>query len=131
MDRFPGVIIFGCLRPPDRSSEQGQTSLLVTSELAAALPEAFIARLRAEGLRHKLRYSDASAPPGTSTTVKSWQDSLGVATRSEAEDACAARGWDSQWSADGTLTISYTRPAFARHPSGTEVLFVTDLSTAW
>ena len=132
VDQFPGIIIFGCLQPPERAGEQGQTSLLVTAELMAQLPEAFVARLAAEGLRHKLRYSDAEAPEGTPATVKSWQDTLSVTTRTDAEAACTARGWETEWSADGTLTISYVRPAFARHPhSGAEVLFVTDLSTAW
>jgi hypothetical protein len=134
VDRWPGLIIFGCLLPPESAHAQGQTSLVHTAELASHLPPTFLERLAKEGLQHRLRYSDATTPEGEGeSTVKSWQAALSVSCRAEAEQVCAARGWATDWSeAGGTLTISYTRPAYAQHSSGGDsVLFTTDLSTQW
>ena len=175
-DTYPGIIVFGCLRPPKNPAKQGQTTLVRTAELMSNLPEALVARLAREGLRHRLRFSDAEeaaapapssqaspAPPAQApqqktaaadgAMVRTWQDALSATTRAEADASCAARGWDAEWSSPspsstassaassakaasgggGTLTISYTRPAFVNHPLTGEpgCLFVTDLSTDW
>lgn len=130
VDLWPGFIIFGCLQPPENAHNQGQTTLLRTAELASRVPARFLERLSREGLRHKFRYSDAHAPASVAQ-VKSWQATLSVTTRAEVENICSDRSWASEWAHDGTLTISYTRPAFARHPSGDSVLFVTDLTAQW
>ena len=136
VDRWPGIIAFGCLTPPDRPHEQGQTTVVRTAEIVAALPTAFVERLRRDGLRHRFWYHDANAKAGDGSprAVKSWQDAFLTRQPREVEVLCADRGWDYEWSSSSSkgITVSYVRDAFIRHPhTSEEVLFVTDLSGQW
>lgn len=131
VDAWPGIIAFGCVRAPQRSREQGQTTVVRATDIVGALPTRFVERLRREGLRHHFWYHDACVTDRAACAVKSWQDAFLTPERSAVEALCHDRGWDHEWR-DGGISISFRRDAFVMHPhTGDEVLFCTDLSGKW
>ena len=141
-DRWCGVIAFGCLAPPgdlpqgedaaapenreaDDTRHTGDTTIARAEELLANVPADMVHKLRTLGLQHHFFYHDAEAAaaedaggPAVRRYVKSWQATLGVHTRAEAAQACAARGWSSEWcDDDGALHFWFNRPAFIFPPA--------------
>jgi alpha-ketoglutarate-dependent taurine dioxygenase len=110
---FPGVLLFGCLVAPD---EGGATTVADSREVLAALPDAVVARFRAEGWTLRRNYQAHLGLP--------WATAFGTDSREEVEQYCRQNLIGYRWLPGNGLLTSQRRPAIVRHPgTGEEVWF--------
>lgn len=111
---FPTHLLFHVER---RAYVGGDSRFAYNRAIADALPEALRSRLEAQGVRYIRRLPDRRSPllavvRATRTGgLKSWQASLGVQDRAEAERVLAERDVPHSWRGDW-LDLSMTLPAF-------------------
>ncbi len=111
---FPTHLMFHVQTP---AAVGGHSWFADNERVAAALPAGLRDRLGREGVRYVRRLPPAGSAflriveATRSGGLKSWQASLGVSTRAEAEAALAARGVPHRWRGDW-LDLSTVLPAF-------------------
>ncbi len=111
--RFPGRLVFGCLRAPQRG---GETPLADLRKIWSALSRSTQARFEALGVRYVNNYG--------SSFGKTWRDAFGVKTEAELEARCKALQVQAIWRPDGGLRTQAVLPAVAAHPrSGARIWF--------
>jgi alpha-ketoglutarate-dependent taurine dioxygenase len=103
--RWPGKIVFGCLRPAD---EGGETTLVDGRRLYAALDrevrDAFVAR----AVTYVRNYDGGLG--------FDWRAAFATASRAEVESRCREQGMECRWREGDRLQIRSIRPAALRHP---------------
>lgn len=111
--RFPGRLVFGCLRAPDRG---GETPLADLRKIWGALSPSTQARFEALGVRYVNNYG--------SSFGKTWQDAFSVKSKAELEARCRALEVQTTWKTSGGLRTQAILPAVAAHPrSGAPIFF--------
>ena len=122
-DGSPKRIAFFCETPP---AEGGSTTLGDMREITRAIDPDVIGRFLSRGglqLRRNLPLPEGiEGRPGV---PKPWTQVFNTDDPAQAQAQADARGWRSEWQADGSMTLwQEVRPALTRHPStGDEVWF--------
>ena len=115
LDDVPDYISFYCHEPPDN----GQKTHLIGDmrRVSAELPDELERKYRGERARLRRTLRTEGSEPVVSRREKSWQEVLGTGDRREAAAIAERKGWDLNWTADGSL-IFLQEPArfFRPHP---------------
>lgn len=102
---WPMRISFFCETPPDTG---GRTPLVDSRRVLTRLSAVTRARFEETGVRYVRNYI-----PGISL---SWQEAFQTDDRAVVEEHCGRDGITCEWSGDGSLRTTQTRPAVHRHP---------------
>ena len=120
---YPKMVGFYCYVP---SETGGCTTIGDMRRFQAEIPEPLLGAVRDRGVLYRRNYR-APGPvddPLIALFRREWTDVLQVATREQAEVACAQVGCDAVWEDDGSLSMTYRSPGFVRHSiTGEEVWF--------
>ncbi len=110
---IPGVVLTGCIRPPDRG---GEARLSDARRLSRHLPPALCERIRTHGWgMTRVFYPHFGL---------SWQDAFDCRDQEALSSIFARAEIACEWLDDGTLRTSRWRPAFHMHPvTGEECWF--------
>ncbi|MEU6189633.1 TauD/TfdA family dioxygenase [Nocardia sp. NPDC047038] len=111
--RFPGALVFCCVRPP---ASGGATPVADTRAILSRLDPAVVDRFARGGVCYVRNYA---AGLGVS-----WSEAFGTDDPAAVRDYCAAHDIDLAWLPGDRLRTSQVRPALARHPvTGERVWF--------
>lgn len=121
---YPGRIAFYCVTPAHRG---GETIVADMRRFTRELPDALRRKLEALGIS-VVRNFAAPADDGVENIEdhpdqRSWKFAFYTDTREAVEATCAAKGMESIWNEDGSLTVRNTFAAFTRHPATGEILY--------
>jgi len=115
---MPARIYFTCENAP-KIGEDGQTTICDKELVTKLLDKKIVGRLWTEGVRYH-RF----LPCGNvkKDYIYTWQKAFHTKTRVEAEYRATLLGYDVQWKANGTLSLSNVVPAVRNHPvTGKEI----------
>jgi alpha-ketoglutarate-dependent taurine dioxygenase len=110
LDRLPALVAFSCVQP---APSGGATTVVSSAATERNLPEAFVRKLRAVGMKHITAYGDVGG-----NRVQTWQAAFGTEDRADVEAYAAAQGWTCAWTEGGDVNISFTRASYMLHPRG-------------
>lgn len=118
----PRWLFFHALAP--NTTPGGQTPLADFRRVLRDLDPDVRERFRQRGVRNVRRY----AGPAQRRTfdpwqLKRWDEMFGTEDREAVERKARAQGQEPTWSADGTLTLTSTQPAFRAHPETGELVW--------
>ncbi len=103
--RFPGMMMFACLRAP---SEGGATAVADAPTVLEALPADLVERFERDGWLLTRSYNDEIGA--------TFVESFGTEDRGAIEDYCRDNAIDVEWDGDGGLRTRQRRDAIVRHP---------------
>ncbi|MEI9993024.1 MAG: TauD/TfdA family dioxygenase [Rhizomicrobium sp.] len=123
LPKYPKGVAFYCHIP---SETGGATTIGDARRYQKAIPATLLDSVRERGVLYRRNYRGDydEATPVLNLFHRPWKEVLHVETREGAEEACEAVGCTPQWESDGSLSLLYRSPGFARHPlTGDEVWF--------
>jgi alpha-ketoglutarate-dependent taurine dioxygenase len=110
---FPGVLLFGCMVPPE---DGGATTVADTREVLARIPPELLDRFRRFGWVLRRSYHDHVSLP--------WSTAFGSSERSDVEAYCQENSIGYHWQPDDGLVTTQRRAATIHHPeTGEEAWF--------
>ena len=147
-DRWPGQVLFSCLRPCKNKSE-GMTPFANLRKVTNNMPdfmankfyqfgkqlrqnENLFLRFRPKmsvvilGIRYHRNYTSKKYF-NKNYHVINWEDAFGTNDLDECKEICEKRGYKTEWNLEnGYLSTYYVRPAFIQHPETAEIIFFNE-----
>ena len=116
LDDVPDYISFYCHEPPDNGQKNALDRRHAPGVRGVA-GRTWNAKYRGERARLRRTLRPEGSEPVVSRREKSWQEVLGTGDRREAAEIAERKGWELNWTADGSL-IFLQEPArfFRPHP---------------
>jgi len=117
---FPRRLAFFCQSAPDSG---GETIVADMRRIAELLPDAFVRRLREQGLIYKRNFASPTRErSGFAQRLlagyhRSWAEAFYTSDRSAIEKECESLGLAFRWLDDGSLEVRNHLPAFRAHPA--------------
>lgn len=131
MAHYPRRLAFFCKQP---SARGGETILCDMRAVTRRLPPALVERFRQRGIQYlrNFRRPSQDGEPKNSTMReyhRPWDDVFQSDDPAQVEQLCRDTGLGFCWLDDGSLTVSNTGGATARHPVTGEEIWFNQLST--
>jgi alpha-ketoglutarate-dependent taurine dioxygenase len=112
---YPDQLYFFCVTPAEHG---GETTLGDSRRILRRMDREIAEEFRSRGVRYERNLGPHKG------SGYSWQDAFETDDDRTVEDICRKKGMDFEWTGNGYLRVSQTRPATAQHPvTGEEVWF--------
>lgn len=117
-DEWPSVFLLACITP---SETGGITPICNNRQLTNDLPIELTYKSLQKGIKYYRFFTNKYDNDGI--VYNHWQDLFKTDDKSVVEKELIENSMDFKWNSDDSLSMSYTRPAFIKHPETEEMFF--------